>query len=836
MEKRAFGLRKWKVLLSVFHVIFLVITLAGISAMYLNGGYGKGIRWIYDETYEDSDAFCSQLGIDISNIFTYIGYKDMFETNGVLDMHKPIVRIIDGPGVDEDMTLDQIVRYAKIRGYYLGEDFTVQGSPMAMDDDDMEITVEYKSAKTDLADVDGLETRMTKEEMALDILDRLGKYYTIYYNFISNNTNVRFRILYKSNDGREVVYTNVPSMSLDELRGFGKYLFIPGNTIRMESNLATIPDNAASLLETWNPFDNDQNYMVVSVDTTYPYSDNYAEEAGEYKSARSTFIMGMGGVIVGIAGFFATLVTLVLLSGHEDGADGKIRLFPIDRIYTETCVLLWAVVTAVILYFCKRLGMMVIGLFASEEHLAYWSKLLKYVIIYGCSILCGFSLLRRYKADTLWKKSIAKKVVKASKDYIAKASFVAGIGLCYLLFLGANGVMLWGILFLFAYIDEKLTFRILFYVCAVLFVGLDGWVFHKLFRKAEQKDLLNNAITCIAKGDTGFRLDTKKLTGKERTVGDHINNIGSGLDTALQEKVKSERLKADLITNVSHDIKTPLTSIINYVDLLKRQKIQDPKIASYLEVLDQKSQRLKTLTEDLLEASKASSGNLKLEMADIDLVELVQQTNGEFEERFEQRHLKIISDFPDGMIIIRADGRRLWRVLENLYTNAFKYAQEGSRVYVDVASVDGKAIFTMKNISEKPLNISPDELTERFVRGDVARTTEGSGLGLSIARSLTQLQKGEFVITIDGDLFKAQVIFPQVRQETRAEMRLERAAEEKQAEEQSGEKMSGEMPVGENLLESAPYNWDVMVENDKNLTAKEEILIQNGKREHKPET
>ena len=324
------------------------------------------------------------------------------------------------------MTLDQIVRYAKIRGYYLGEDFTVQGSPMAMDDDDMEITVEYKSAKTDLADVDGLETRMTKEEMALDILDRLGKYYTIYYNFISNNTNVRFRILYKSNDGREVVYTNVPSMSLDELRGFGKYLFIPGNTIRMESNLATIPDNAASLLETWNPFDNDQNYMVVSVDTTYPYSDNYAEEAGEYKSARSTFIMGMGGVIVGIAGFFATLVTLVLLSGHEDGADGKIRLFPIDRIYTETCVLLWAVVTAVILYSARDWDDGDRSV-ASEEHLAYWNKLLKYVILYGCSILCGFSLLRRYKANTLWEKSIAKKAVNASKDSAERPAISASL-------------------------------------------------------------------------------------------------------------------------------------------------------------------------------------------------------------------------------------------------------------------------------------------------------------------------------------------------------------------------------------------------------------------------
>ena len=824
MEKKSFGLRKWKVLLSVFHVIFLVITLAGISAMYLNGGYGKGIRWIYDETYEDSNAFCSQLGIDISNIFTYIGYKDMFETNGVLDMHKNIVRITDGPGVDENMTLDQIVRYAKIRGYYLGEDFTVQGSPMAMDDDDMEITVEYKTDTPGLADADGLETRMTKEEMALDILDRLGKYYTIYYNFISNNTNVRFRIFYKSDSGEEAVYTNVPSMSLDELRGFGKYLFIPGNTIRMESNLALIPENAASLLETWNPFDNDQNYMVVSVDTNYPYSDKYAKEAGEYKGARSAFIVGMGAVIAGMVGFFTTLVALVLLSGHEDELGGAIRLFPIDKMYTESCVLLCAAATAGILYLCRKLGILVIGLFASEEHLDYWNKLLKYVILYGCSILCGFSLLRRYKANTLWEKSIAKKAVNASKDYIAKASFVAGTSLCYLLFLVVNGMMMWGTLFLFAYKDEKLTSRILFYVCAVLFVGLDGWIYHRLFRKAEQKDLLNNAITCIAKGDTGFRLDTKKLTGKERTVGDHINNIGSGLDTALQEKVKSERLKADLITNVSHDIKTPLTSIINYVDLLKRQKIQDPKIASYLEVLDQKSQRLKTLTEDLVEVSKASSGNLKLEVTDIDLVELVQQTNGEFEERFDQRHLKIISDFPDGMIIIKADGRRLWRVLENLYTNAFKYAQEGSRVYVDVASVDGKAIFTMKNISEKPLNISPDELTERFVRGDVTRTTEGSGLGLSIARSLTQLQKGEFVITIDGDLFKAQVIFEEERQETRAEMRSERAAEEEAAQEGA----DAETEKLDRPSEITPYGWNVTVEANLHLTEKEEVLIRGG--------
>ena len=229
---------------------------------------------------------------------------------------------------------------------------------------------------------------------------------------------------------------------------------------------------------------------------------------------------------------------------------------------------------------------------------------------------------------------------------------------------------------------------------------------------------------------------------------------------ALKEQVKSERLKTDLITNVSHDIKTPLTSIINYVDLIKRENIQDPKILSYLAVLEQKSQRLKNLTEDLVEASKASSGNLNLEISDIDFVELVNQTNGEFEEKFQTRNLILVMNLPEEAAVIMADGRRLWRVLENLYNNAYKYAMPGSRVYVDVVIENGQAVFIMKNVSENPLNINADDLTERFVRGDVARTTEGSGLGLSIAKSLTELQKGRFTITIDGDLFKACVSFP----------------------------------------------------------------------------
>ena len=267
----------------------------------------------------------------------------------------------------------------------------------------------------------------------------------------------------------------------------------------------------------------------------------------------------------------------------------------------------------------------------------------------------------------------------------------------------------------------------------------------------------------MAEGDTGYKIDTAGFSGKGGTVAETLNNLGDGLETALQEQVKSERLKADLITNVSHDIKTPLTSIINYVDLLKREQIPNEKVQRYLEILDQKSQRLKNLTEDLVEASKASSGNLKLDIQDIDLVELVQQTNGEFEEKFQLRHLELVSSLPDRSIFIAADGRRLWRVLENLYNNAFKYAMENSRVYVDLVQEGDRVAFIIKNVSASPLNISPDELTERFVRGDVARTTEGSGLGLSIAKDLTRLQNGVLEITIDGDLFKVQVSFPVIR-------------------------------------------------------------------------
>lgn len=275
-----------------------------------------------------------------------------------------------------------------------------------------------------------------------------------------------------------------------------------------------------------------------------------------------------------------------------------------------------------------------------------------------------------------------------------------------------------------------------------------------------QRQKLLEAVQALSAGDGEAGLTKERLFFGNRQMAEAVEQLGDGLKTALQEQMKNERMKAALITNVSHDLKTPLTSIINYVDLMKRERIENPRVQEYLQVLDQKSQRLKQLTEDLVEASRASSGNVVLDMQKIDLKELLMQTSGEFTERFAVRGLTLMEDYPEHPLYVEADGRHLWRIIENLYRNVEKYAMPYTRVYIDLSEDEERAVLSMKNISEQALNISAEELTERFIRGDESRSTEGSGLGLSIAKDLTELQHGTFAIYLDGDLFKVTMTFP----------------------------------------------------------------------------
>ncbi|MBR5521016.1 MAG: HAMP domain-containing histidine kinase [Oscillospiraceae bacterium] len=267
----------------------------------------------------------------------------------------------------------------------------------------------------------------------------------------------------------------------------------------------------------------------------------------------------------------------------------------------------------------------------------------------------------------------------------------------------------------------------------------------------------------IAAGNTDYKINTNKMPKSMAQQAEKLNSINIAVSTAVEKQLKSEKLKTELITNVSHDIKTPLTSIINYIDLLKKEELPSQAAVEYMEVLSRQSDKLKKLVEDLVEASKASTGNIPINLAEINLNLLINQTAGEYTDKAEKADLTLAITMPESDVCVLSDGRMLWRIFDNLLNNACKYSQSGTRIYINLETVDNIAQITFRNVSKTQLNISPDELMERFVRGDSSRNTEGSGLGLNIAQSLTQLLGGEMSLHIDGDLFKVVLTFPELK-------------------------------------------------------------------------
>ena len=263
----------------------------------------------------------------------------------------------------------------------------------------------------------------------------------------------------------------------------------------------------------------------------------------------------------------------------------------------------------------------------------------------------------------------------------------------------------------------------------------------------------------MSKGDLDTQVDDKHMVGAFKDFAEDLNGLAGVAVVAAQKQLKSERMKTELITNVSHDIKTPLTSIINYVDLLQKPHT-DEEQEQYLEVLARQSLRLKKLIDDLMEMSKASTGNMTVEVTKLDAVESVNQALGEFADKLDKAQIIPVFRHTEESVAMMADGRLVWRVLSNLLSNAVKYAMPGTRLYIDLMEMEGKVVISLKNISRDELNIEADELMERFVRGDDSRNTEGSGLGLNIAKSLMELQKGQLQLLVDGDLFKVTLIFP----------------------------------------------------------------------------
>lgn len=299
------------------------------------------------------------------------------------------------------------------------------------------------------------------------------------------------------------------------------------------------------------------------------------------------------------------------------------------------------------------------------------------------------------------------------------------------------------------------------FVVFLFLAALNICAFETLIRMAYELVQLRQGSSKLAEGDLEYKFDSRKFHGELKKITENLGRVSDGMAKAVEARSKSERMKVELITNVSHDLKTPITSIINYVDLLKKEPMQTDAAAEYLQVLDRQAQRLRKLTADLIEASKASTGNIEVKLEPTDICELIDQSAAEYSERFAAVNLTPVIRTPGRPINALADGRQLWRVIDNLLSNVCKYSMQGTRVYIDATCGESMATVTIRNISAEPLGgIDPEELTERFVRGDSARSGEGSGLGLSIARSLTELQRGRLNVSIDGDMFKVTITIP----------------------------------------------------------------------------
>ena len=544
--------------------------------------------------------------------------------------------------------------------------------------------------------------------------------------------------------------------NLEQFRKMGKYAIVRPELKGFESNIKDISAKEWRDEVRYGNGEIGKFVYVVGLDTEYPVKDVFYTEAHTYeKYMPAAYGMCALGILSAVL-FVVILIWLTVVAGRSN-LDEQLHLNWFDGWKTEPAafivIVLWAVPMVVLAIGNNDIRMVEADLSYYEASLIYRNLLRAVVIngfaaVYTCAMfLAGYlSLVRRIKAGTLWKNSILRSMISFMRMVSGSLHAVWRAVLVFGVFVAVH----W-----FAVMRSGSSAAML-----LMFAG-EAVIFVYLIRQAVGRKRIDTGVEKIAGGEVDYKIPLYGMGEEQRSIAEKINSIGQGLDAALAESVKSERLKTDLITNVSHDIKTPLTSIINYVSLLKQEDFEDPKIRRYIEVLEEKSQRLKTLTEDVVEASKVSSGNITLEYMDINFVEMIQQTSGEFEEKFKAQELTEVMTLPEEDVIIHVDGRQLWRILANIYNNAAKYAMKRTRVYADLYTAEYSAVFSLKNISDQPLNIPAEELTERFIRGDISRGTEGSGLGLSIAKTLTEMQGGRFELYLDGDLFRVTITFPQ---------------------------------------------------------------------------
>jgi len=611
-----------------------------------------------------------------------------------------------------------------------------------------------------------------------DVLDSISSEINVYLQdgdtWSEGNTN--FTYMFVNEDTKKVYTNNQQYKSYDDFQknleemkqeDKSKYVIVRPKLADFETNMDTSAGDWRFTVKSDSDSKKVNCIFAASVDTDFPIQDAFYGDKHEYETYAPYLRLAMFGSVFSALLFFIILIWLTLNAGRNS-KDEELHLNGFDRWKTELgaafVIIVWIVP---VMLMGNTLGntfsgghSYVISQYYDMPYTgSYAGNSLNIGDLVGAGMIAAYtaacflwgylSLVRRIKAKTVWENSLLRSILLFLREFWENRSITGKT-------IGTLAAVILADCLLLAISDGAA-------MVLLLLVVEGGAAVYIIVKNTIAKSRLTKGIEEIASGNVDYKIPLKGMKGGNLKNAEMVNNIGNGLQRAVEEGMKGERLKTDLITNVSHDIKTPLTSIINYVDLLKRENFTDPKIQGYLDILEAKAQRLKTLTEDVVEASKVSSGNISLEMMDVNLVEMLNQTTGEFAEKFENKNLTIIQNLSEDSAVIHVDGKRMWRVLENIYNNAAKYAMSGTRVYADLWADDKKVSFSLKNVSEQPLNISADELTERFIRGDISRSTEGSGLGLSIAKSLTEMQGGEFKLYLDGDLFKVTIEFPKVQ-------------------------------------------------------------------------
>ncbi len=461
------------------------------------------------------------------------------------------------------------------------------------------------------------------------------------------------------------------------------------------------------------------------------------EELSKFDSFAISMKYAFGIVCVSTAiASLALLVFVMTGAGYHKGSEKAVSRKQ-DRIYLEFVVVFYGALIYGLCYVCIRV----------LKRMALWTLFIicPSLLLISCFFeLIFVSVAIRYKTDTLLERTLFWHIFLLLRDAYT------------------NFATIWKVLF-FLILYSGITFYAFYYRTLLLIIvwSIVTFIYIALLASCVIFiDKIKKGSKRISDGELNYKIDTTGMYSEFTKISENLNNINVGLSKAVEEKTKSERFRTELITNVSHDIKTPLTSIINYVDLLKHDDLTTEQRKQYLEVIDRQSSKLKKLIVDLVEASKAITGNIVVNASPTNLNELLNQAVAEYSEKFDSSSLTAVVSCSETPVTVIADGSLLWRIFDNLMSNICKYSLPSTRVYIDMTCGNGKAQVVFKNISKNILNVSSDELVERFVRGDSSRSTEGSGLGLSIASSLAELQQGELAITADGDLFKATLTLP----------------------------------------------------------------------------